>query len=202
LGVPWAGADENTSLAAASFTDPADIPPPRYRCVPLTDRRGHRLRACYLEKLEPEQEITIGDDTWVVFPWLRKLAMSSVDQCAAGQRQLWLGREEVLMAIILTTQSSTGPNWRSGNLAIPRAHSSQFAAQLHGWVSWGRQSRPSWNPNSDPAGPQQRTSFDDWYYQIHVLPLRIDLGNLVTNQVRYVQVERVPPAADPGLGDP
>ncbi|WP_414604339.1 hypothetical protein [Stenotrophomonas sp. AR029] len=34
-------------------------------------------RACSIAKLEPEQEITIGDETWVVFPWLRKLAMST-----------------------------------------------------------------------------------------------------------------------------
>ncbi|WP_295367842.1 hypothetical protein, partial [uncultured Stenotrophomonas sp.] len=35
------------------------------------------LRACYMGRLEPEQEVTIADETWVVFPWLRKLAMSS-----------------------------------------------------------------------------------------------------------------------------
>ncbi|HDS1194601.1 TPA: hypothetical protein QDZ94_002868 [Stenotrophomonas maltophilia] len=34
-------------------------------------------RACSIAKLEPEQEVTIGDETWVVFPWLRKLAMST-----------------------------------------------------------------------------------------------------------------------------
>ncbi|MBN5101468.1 hypothetical protein JY461_11910, partial [Stenotrophomonas maltophilia] len=95
------------------------------------------------------------------------------------------------MAIILTTQSSTGPNWRSGNLAIPRTRIPlQFrgAAARLGFYAGSTKESTIEEPEQRSSGPQQRTSFDDWYYRIHVLPLRIDLGNLVTNQVRYVQV--------------
>lgn len=95
------------------------------------------------------------------------------------------------MAIILTTQSSTGPNWRSGNLAIPRTRIPlQFrgADARLGFYAGSTKESTIEEPEQRSSGPQQRTSFDDWYYRIHVLPLRIDLGNLVTNQVRYVQV--------------
>jgi hypothetical protein len=95
------------------------------------------------------------------------------------------------MAIIFSTQSSTGPNWRSGNLATPRTRIPlQFraaAARLGFYTGASRESAIE-VPEQRSSGPQQRTSFDDWYYRIHVLPLRIDLGNLVTNQVRYVQI--------------
>ncbi|MEN5291260.1 hypothetical protein [Stenotrophomonas lactitubi] len=52
------------------------------------------LRACYLEKLEPEQEITIGDETWVVIPWVRKLTMASgSDQPPASNAYGWAIRK-------------------------------------------------------------------------------------------------------------
>ncbi|MBH1632462.1 hypothetical protein I5U01_16285 [Stenotrophomonas maltophilia] len=78
LGYALAGCDENT------FSGRSVIHPIRL-CVRRAGTgvylspigRVSGLRACYLEKLEPEMEVTIGDDTWVVFPWVRKLAMSS-----------------------------------------------------------------------------------------------------------------------------
>ncbi|PSD18856.1 hypothetical protein C7E19_01780, partial [Stenotrophomonas maltophilia] len=95
------------------------------------------------------------------------------------------------MGIILSTQSSTGPNWRSANLSIPRTRIPlQFRSALAGvgfYVGPGSEATVV-EPEQRSAGPNLRSSFDDWYYKIHVLPLRIDLGNLVTNQVRYVQV--------------
>ncbi len=95
------------------------------------------------------------------------------------------------MTIILSTQNSTGPNWRSANLSTPRTRIPlQFRSALAGvgfYVGPGREAEVV-EPEQRSAGPNVRTSFDDWYYRIHVLPLRIDLGNLVTNQVRYVQV--------------
>ncbi len=95
------------------------------------------------------------------------------------------------MTILLGIQTSTGPNWRSANLATPRTRIPvQFrAADAKSGFGVGvpRESTIV-EPEQRSIGPALRTSFDDWYYRLHVLPLRIDLGNLVTNQVRYVQV--------------
>ncbi|EML7990587.1 hypothetical protein D7Y24_14550 [Stenotrophomonas maltophilia] len=78
LGYALAGADENT-FSGRSILQPIELsirrPGSSAYLSPIGRVPG--LRACYLEKLEPEQEITIGEDTWMVFPWLRKLAMSS-----------------------------------------------------------------------------------------------------------------------------
>ncbi|MDR2959709.1 MAG: hypothetical protein LBV10_09195 [Stenotrophomonas sp.] len=78
LGYALAGCDENT-FSGRSVIHPIQL------CVRRAGTgvylspigRVSGLRACYLEKLEPEMEVTIGGDTWVVFPWVRKLAMSS-----------------------------------------------------------------------------------------------------------------------------
>ena len=95
------------------------------------------------------------------------------------------------MAVILSTQNSTGPNWRSANLSLPRTRIPlQFSSALAGvgfYVGPGHEATVV-EPEQRSAGPNLRSSFDDWYNKIHVQPLRIDLGNLVTNQVRYVQV--------------
>ncbi|HGM7335680.1 TPA: hypothetical protein ACKQCJ_002009 [Stenotrophomonas maltophilia] len=78
LGYALAGCDENT-FSGRSVFHPIQLsirrPGTGVYLSPIGRVSG--LRACYLEKLEPEQEITIGEDTWVVFPWLRKLAMSN-----------------------------------------------------------------------------------------------------------------------------
>ncbi|PSD12651.1 MULTISPECIES: hypothetical protein [Stenotrophomonas] len=79
LGYALGGCDENT-FSGRSVLHPIQLsirrPGTGVYLSPIGRVSG--LRACYLEKLEPEQEITIGEDTWMVFPWLRKLAMSSV----------------------------------------------------------------------------------------------------------------------------
>ncbi|HDS1139141.1 TPA: hypothetical protein UM343_003055 [Stenotrophomonas maltophilia] len=79
LGYALGGADENI-FSGRSILHPIQLNVRRAGASPYLSPLGRvsGLRACYLEKLEPEQEITIGDDTWMVFPWLRKLAMSSV----------------------------------------------------------------------------------------------------------------------------
>ncbi len=95
------------------------------------------------------------------------------------------------MTILLGNQTSTGPNWRSANLATPRTRIPvQFRAAVakSGFGVGVPRESTIVEPKQRSIGPALRTSFDDWYYRIHVLPLRIDLGNLVTNQVRYVQV--------------
>ncbi|MGB5908726.1 MAG: hypothetical protein WBG87_14980 [Stenotrophomonas maltophilia] len=95
------------------------------------------------------------------------------------------------MAIVLANQESTGPNWRSANLATPRTRIPvEFKGALAAYTLRAGPTRESAivEPDQWSSGPEQRTSFDDWYHRIHVLPLRIDLGNLVTNQVRYVQL--------------
>ncbi|MBH1720952.1 hypothetical protein I5V24_10745 [Stenotrophomonas maltophilia] len=95
------------------------------------------------------------------------------------------------MAIFLATQRSTGPNWRSASLARPRTRIPvpfRAAVARLGFAVGSTRESTIVEPEQRSAGPAQRTSFDDWYHRIHVLPLRIDLGNLVTNQVRFVQV--------------
>lgn len=95
------------------------------------------------------------------------------------------------MAIVLANQQSTGPNWRSANMATPRTRRPlPFNGVLAAYSLRAGPTRESTIIEADQrsSGPEQRTSFDDWYHRIHVLPLRIDLGNLVTNQVRYVQL--------------
>ncbi len=95
------------------------------------------------------------------------------------------------MAILLAIQSSTGPNWRSANLGIARTRIPvpfQGATASPGFRTGPTTEAVIVEPEQRSSGLAQRTSFDDWYYRIHILPLRIDLGNLVTNQVRYVQV--------------
>ncbi|HEL3182373.1 TPA: hypothetical protein UME25_004553 [Stenotrophomonas maltophilia] len=79
LGWALGGTDENT-FSGRSVLQPIQLTVRRAGTNPYLSPIGRvsGLRACYLEKLEPEQEITIGEDTWMVFPWLRKLAMSSV----------------------------------------------------------------------------------------------------------------------------
>ncbi|HEL7749086.1 TPA: hypothetical protein UL761_000606 [Stenotrophomonas maltophilia] len=95
------------------------------------------------------------------------------------------------MALLLSTSISTGPSWRSQNLGIART---RIPVPFRGALASARllagPARESTivEPEQRTAGPALRTSFDDWYYRIHTLPLRIDLGNLVTNQVRFVQV--------------
>lgn len=95
------------------------------------------------------------------------------------------------MAILLAIQSSTGPNWRSANLGIARTRIPvpfKGAAARPGFRTGPTTEPVIVEPEQRSSGLAQRTSFDDWYYRIHILPLRIDLGNLVTNQVRFVQV--------------
>lgn len=95
------------------------------------------------------------------------------------------------MAILLAIQSSTGPNWRSANLGIARTRIPvpfRGAAARPGFRTGPTTESVIVEPEQRSSGLAQRTSFDDWYYRIHILPLRIDLGNLVTNQVRFVQV--------------
>ncbi|MGB5908727.1 MAG: hypothetical protein WBG87_14985 [Stenotrophomonas maltophilia] len=79
LGYALGGADENI-FSGRSIFHPIQLNVRRVGATPYLSPIGRvsGLRACYLEKLEPEQEVTIGEDTWMVFPWLRKLAMSSV----------------------------------------------------------------------------------------------------------------------------
>jgi hypothetical protein len=96
------------------------------------------------------------------------------------------------MALILPDSSSTGPNWRSQNLATPRTRIplGEFRAARPSTGFYFGASRYSTivEPEQRTSGPALTTSFDGWYFRIHVLPLRIDLGNLVTNQVRYVRL--------------
>lgn len=77
------------------------------------------------------------------------------------------------MGVILSTQSSTGPNWRSANLSLPRTRIPlQFRAALAGvgfHVGPGHEATVV-EPEQRSAGPNLRSSFDDWYYKIHVLP--------------------------------
>lgn len=78
LGYALGGSDDNT-FSGRSVLHPVHIRVRRVGTDPYLSPIGRviGLRACCLDKLEPEQEITIGDETWVVFPWLRKLAMNS-----------------------------------------------------------------------------------------------------------------------------
>jgi hypothetical protein len=78
LGRALAGADEN-NFSGRSIFHPITISVRRKGDAQYLSPIGQvsGLRACYLEKLEPEQEVTIGQETWVVFPWLRKLPMST-----------------------------------------------------------------------------------------------------------------------------
>ncbi|EKT2105309.1 hypothetical protein [Stenotrophomonas maltophilia] len=95
------------------------------------------------------------------------------------------------MALLLSTSISAGPNWRSRNLDIARTRIPvPFRGALAGARVLAGPAREATivEPEQRSAGPALRTSFDDWYHRIHILPLRIDLGNLVTNQVRFVQV--------------
>ncbi|HHA2465072.1 TPA: hypothetical protein ACOENH_003510 [Stenotrophomonas maltophilia] len=95
------------------------------------------------------------------------------------------------MALLLSTSISAGPSWRSQNLGIARTRIPvPFRGVLAGARLLAGPAREAIivEPEQRSAGPAQRTSFDDWYHRIHTLPLRIDLGNLVTNQVRFVQV--------------
>lgn len=79
LGYVLAGADDNT-FSGRSVFQPIQLTVRRPGTTPYHSPIGQviGLRACYMDRLEPEQEVTIADETWVVFPWLRKLAMSSV----------------------------------------------------------------------------------------------------------------------------
>ncbi|ASE54601.1 TPA: hypothetical protein QEK30_004077 [Stenotrophomonas maltophilia] len=78
LGRALGNADENI-FSGRSILHPIHLWVRRAGTTPNLSPIGEviGLRACYLEKLEPEQEITIGDETWVVFPWVRKLTMVS-----------------------------------------------------------------------------------------------------------------------------
>ncbi|PJL35536.1 hypothetical protein [Stenotrophomonas maltophilia] len=78
LGYALRGTDDNT-FSGRSVLHPIQLTVRRVGSTPYHSAIGQvvGLRACYMEKLEPEQEITVGDETWVVFPWLRKLAMSN-----------------------------------------------------------------------------------------------------------------------------
>lgn len=71
------GSDENI-FSGRSILQPVQVSIRRAGTTPYLSPIGtvSGLQVCYLEKLEPEQEVTIGGETWVVFPWLRKLAMS------------------------------------------------------------------------------------------------------------------------------
>lgn len=78
LGFALGGTDENI-FSGRSVFHPITLSVRRAGTTPYLSPIGRvsGLRACYLEKLEPEQEVTIGDDTWMLFPWLRKLPMSN-----------------------------------------------------------------------------------------------------------------------------
>ncbi|AIL06676.1 hypothetical protein U0039_04800 [Stenotrophomonas maltophilia] len=78
LGRALGNADENT-FSGRSIFHPIQLWVRRAGTTPNLSPIGEviGLRACYLEKLEPEQEIAIGAETWVVFPWVRKLTMAS-----------------------------------------------------------------------------------------------------------------------------
>lgn len=95
------------------------------------------------------------------------------------------------MALLLSTSIGAGPNWRSRNLDIART---RIPVSFRGALASARllagpaSEATIVEPEQRSAGPTLRTSFDDWYHRIHTLPLRIDLGNLVTNQVRFIQV--------------
>ncbi|HDS1128086.1 TPA: hypothetical protein QDZ99_001935 [Stenotrophomonas maltophilia] len=96
------------------------------------------------------------------------------------------------MAIILADVSSVVGFWQSRNLDIPRTPFPLVPTRTS-------LSRPDFRsgpavpasivvPEQPVSGSAIPTSHDDWYYRLHVLPLRIDLGNLVTNQVRSVRL--------------
>lgn len=78
LGRALGGADENI-FSGRSVFHPITMSIRRAGASPYLSPVGVVVgtRACSIAKLEPEQEVTIGDETWVVFPWLRKLAMST-----------------------------------------------------------------------------------------------------------------------------
>lgn len=78
LGRALGGADENI-FSGRSVFHPITMSIRRAGASPYLSPVGVVIgtRACSVAKLEPEQEITIGDETWVVFPFLRKLAMSA-----------------------------------------------------------------------------------------------------------------------------
>ncbi|WP_414604340.1 hypothetical protein [Stenotrophomonas sp. AR029] len=96
------------------------------------------------------------------------------------------------MALILPEVSSVAGLWQSRNLDIPRTPFPLMPTR----ASLSRpdlRSGPAVTgaivvPDEPVAGSALRTSHDDWFYRLHVLPLRIDLGNLVTNQVRSVRL--------------
>lgn len=65
-----------------------------------------------------------------------------------------------------------------------------FSAGLGaGWQGLGvRGSYPAPNAPFQEAGLYLRSSFDDWYHRIHVIPARLDLGNLSGDTQRPVVV--------------
>lgn len=79
LGRALGGADENI-FSGRSVFHPITMSVRRAGASAYLSPVGVVIgtRACSVAKLEPEQEVTIGDETWVVFPWLRKLAMNNV----------------------------------------------------------------------------------------------------------------------------
>lgn len=78
MGYVLAGSNDNT-FSGRSIFQPINLSIRRPGTNPYLSPIGQviGLRACYMERLEPEQEVTIGDDTWTIFPWLRKAAMNS-----------------------------------------------------------------------------------------------------------------------------
>ncbi len=95
LGYALAGADDNT-FSGRSVFQPIHLTVRRPGTTPYLSPIGQviGLRACYMDRLEPEQEVTIADETWVVFPWLRKLAMNDrTDSPPASGNYGWAVRK-------------------------------------------------------------------------------------------------------------
>ncbi|MGH8420762.1 MAG: hypothetical protein ACRER3_00210 [Pseudomonas fluorescens] len=96
------------------------------------------------------------------------------------------------MTTILAGALSAQGFWQSANLDLPRTRIPVSAFRgalaqptlLAGPAVEGTISVP---PERN-EGLAMRTSLNDWYYRLHVIPIRIDLGNLVTNQVRLVKI--------------
>ncbi|MGH8040323.1 MAG: hypothetical protein ACREPD_21615 [Stenotrophomonas sp.] len=78
LGRVLGGADQNT-FSGRSVFHPVTFSVRRAGTAAYLSPIGTVIgtRACSLAKLEPEQEVTIGEETWVVFPWLDKRPMST-----------------------------------------------------------------------------------------------------------------------------
>ncbi|HDS1127156.1 TPA: hypothetical protein QDZ99_004020 [Stenotrophomonas maltophilia] len=96
------------------------------------------------------------------------------------------------MALILPEVSSVAGFWQSQNLDIPRTPFPLVPTRAS-LSRLGLRAGPVVEgvivmPEQPVAGSALHTSHDDWYYRLHLLPLRIDLGNLVTNQVRSVRL--------------